>query len=216
MDIFIDESGDLGFTRKSSNFFIVSYLMVDNSISLHNYMKKLLRKMHKKRIYSGSEFKFTNSNHATRLECLQLFLTQDWTSGIIVLEKRRTNPGLRSNTNMLYNYVIVHNVIKNILSLVDPNEDINIYVDRSLSKLNRDSFDRYIEYKASWIWNIKLNKASQLRPDQIKIKHVNSEKDNCIQLSDYIAGAAFQKYERNNDVYYNTIEKRIIKFDYLW
>ena len=88
-------------------------------------------------------------------------------------------------------------------------EKLIINVDKSLSKSNRESFNDYIQNKASWIWRQELGHSKNLLYDQIKCNHVNSEKEPLIQLADYISGATFQKYERNNPTYFDLISDKI-------
>jgi regulator of sigma D len=90
------------------------------------------------------------------------------------------------------------------------------HIDRSLSRTNREDFNLYVRDKVSWVWEIELEKQPSLKPNQIQVAHENSHSDPCIQLVDYIAGATFQKYERNRPKYYALIESRVESFTYLW
>ena len=99
---------------------------------------------------------------------------------------------------------------------LNPTENLNICIDKSLSKSNRDAFDYYVRNKASWIWDIELGRAPSLRWNQITTTHEDSEKECCIQLADFIAGATFQKYERVNEEYYRIFEDNVRGFNYLW
>jgi len=216
LNIYIDESGDLGFSAKSTKFFVVAFTLVDTPEGARPSIKKLLRKLHKNKLYTGSKLKFSNSSYLTRITVLEDLLDLRWKAELVILEKHKVSPKLRDKTSVLYNYCIVNTVIKNVMLLMEPHERINIYVDRSLSKTNREGFNQYVKDKASWVWQVELEKRPPLSPGQIKISHVNSHNDPCIQLADYISGATFQKYERNNPTFYNLIEQRIISFTYLW
>lgn len=58
---FVDESGDLGFSEKSSKFFVVVYVITDNSFYLTTKMRRLKKRI-KKAGYKGiQEFKFTRN-----------------------------------------------------------------------------------------------------------------------------------------------------------
>lgn len=216
MDVFVDESGDLGFSSKSSNYFVAAYVMPRKSISIKSSLSRLLRKMHKNKRYSGSELKFSDTNRQTRIFVLDSLMRLEWASGVIVLEKRKVKPELRTRVNILYNYCIIHNIFRNLLISLEPADDINIYVDKSLSVVNRNAFDSYARDKASYVWNVELNRFPPLRSGQVSLSHEDSFNDPCLQLADFIAGATFQKYERANDEYYRVIESRITSFNYFW
>ena len=207
--VYIDESGDLGFGRKSTRYFISSFVFVREKAGINAQIKKLLKTLHKQGRYSGSELKFTNSNPRVRSFCLQFFSELDFRSGVIIIKKRKTALRLQEKTNILYNYTIVHNVIRSLLSLIENSDKLIINVDKSLSKSNREAFNDYIRNKASWVWHQELGHSRNLLHDQIVCNHVDSEKEPLIQLADYISGATFQKYERNNPTYYELISDKL-------
>lgn len=216
MDIYIDESGDLGFSNKSTNFFIAAYVIPQKSMVINESMRKILQKMHKHKKYSGSEIKFSNANHENRLYLLRKISELNWEAGVIVLEKKKVSHSLKDKPNILYNYCIVHNVIRNILVKLDPSDSIQLNIDRSLSESNREGFNTYARDKASWIWDIELGRTPPLNYGQIRVSHKNSLNEPCIQLADLVAGSTFQKYERLIDDYYRLIEPKISSFIYLW
>jgi len=53
--------------------------------------------------------------------------------------------------NILYNYSIVHNLMRNILLWLEPHEKLALCIDKSLSQSNIDAFDLYVKDKASWL-----------------------------------------------------------------
>jgi len=216
LHVYIDESGDFGFSRKSTRYFISSFLFVREKAGINAKIKKLLKTLHRQGRYTGSELKFTNSSSSVRTYCLQSFSEFDFGVGVIVIEKRKTAQRLREKPNILYNYIIVHNVIRSLLSLIENSERLVINIDKSLSKSNREAFNDYVQNKASWVWSQELGYSTNLLQDQIICNHVDSEKEPLIQLADYISGATFQKYERNNSTYYDLIHEKIDFFIKPW
>ena len=216
MHVFIDESGDLGFSEKASNFFVASYVIPKQPWVVRNRLKRVLTRLHKRREYSGSELKFSNSNHEVRIYVLQKICQTDWSTGIIVVEKKKVKKELRKMPNILYNYSIVHNLMRNILLWLETHEKLALCIDKSLSQSNIDAFDLYVKDKASWLWNVELGRTPYLKRGQIEINHKDSCSENCLQLADYIAGATFQKYERGIDDYYRMFENNVRAFNYLW
>ena len=216
MHVFIDESGDLGFSSKASNFFVAAYVVPENPWVIRRRLKRLLGRLHKRRRYSGSELKFSNSNNRVRLHVLGKCQEMEWIAGLIILEKRKVKPELREIPNQLYNYLIVNYLMKRVLQWLDPLDRLILCIDRSLSKSNREAFDTYVRDKASWVWNVELERKSPLIKNQITISHDRSQDECCLQLADYVAGAAFQKYERNRDDYFSLLGDKVAAFNYLW
>ena len=214
--VYIDESGDLGFSQKSTRYFISSFVFVREKAGINAQIRKLLKTLHRQGRYTGSELKFTNSNSSVKSLCLQRFSEYNFEIGLIVIEKIKTAQRLREIPNILYNYIIVHNVIWSLLSLLESNERLVINIDKSLSKSNREAFNDYVQNKANWVWRQELGHSSNLLPNQVKCNHVDSEKEPLIQLADYICGATFQKYERNNSNYYDIIREKIDFFIKPW
>jgi len=216
MYVFVDESGDLGFSVKASKFFVVAYVFLEDPWVVRKVVKRILKRLHRCGKYRGSELKFSNSSHEVRLTVLRKLSEVEWETGLVILEKRKVKEELRADPNRLYNYVIVHNVMKNMLSRLKPGEKLTVCVDRSLSESNREAFNDYALRKAKWVWDRELGRTPPLHDSQIEVIHETSEKEPCLQLADYVAGAAFQKVERGKEEYYKLIKNKVKPFDYLW
>ncbi len=66
--IFLDESGDLGFTPKSSKYFIVACICVDEEKIVNRCIKTVRKGLSKK--YKKTELKFSNSSKTTKRRVL--------------------------------------------------------------------------------------------------------------------------------------------------
>ena len=216
MEVFIDESGDLGFSSKSTKFFVVAYVIPNQPWALRIQIRRILKRLHRAKKYTGSELKFSNSSYNTRLIVLKKLSKLDWEAGIIILEKRKVKEDLRKNINILYNFTIVNYVMRNILLRLEPSEPLKLVVDKSLPKSSREAFNDYVKRKANWVWGVELGRTPPLSKGQITVCHLSSEMEQCLQLADYVAGAAFQKYERGVQDFYKLIEDKITAFNYLW
>jgi len=215
MQVFVDESGDLGFTKKSSNFFVVAFIVPKNPQILGKKLKRQLTRLHRRRKYAGSEFKFSRCRDEVRKIVLEKICEEEFDIGLIILEKRKVQSKLR-DANILYNYTVVHHVIRNILLSLGKREKVNIVLDKSLSKSNRLAFNDYVQNKASWIWTQELNRFPPLSAHRIRVDHRDSETESCLQVADLVAGATFHKYEFKNDCYYRIFERKIRYSQYLW
>lgn len=217
MHVYIDESGDLGFSPKSTSFFVVAYLILDYPITIQTTLKRLLKRLHKRRKYArgAHELKFSKSRDYVRRKVLSSVCKSDVEIGFVVLEKAKVKLELRKKRTILYSYVIVDRVMRDILPGLGSTDELNIIVDRSLPRSSREAFNDYTRNKASWLLTI-LDKAHPIELSNIAVRHENSQYDPCLQAADFVAGTGFQKYERNNDCYYQLIEDRIQYFNYLW
>jgi len=215
LDVYVDESGDLGFSRKSTAFFVVAYITCDPSISIRIEMKRVLKRLHDKGKYhrAHDELKFSRMNDYCRKYVLERIAQSDSSVGVVILEKRCVHEKLRSDLTVLYNYVVVHNLVSALLPFLEIKPHMQIVFDKSLSKKRIESFNHYIKEKASYLFFEKGNKFPY---DCILANHVDSKTEPCLQASDSVAGAYFQMCEHNDSSYVDIIKNKISSFRYLW
>ncbi|MBX5321412.1 MAG: DUF3800 domain-containing protein [Candidatus Bathyarchaeota archaeon] len=218
MYVYIDESGDLGFSSKSSRFFIVAYLILDYPFEAAKIMKRLLKKLHERNEYARgcNELKYSNSRDSVRRTVLEKISKCNVKIGFIVLEKAKVKPELKGKTAVLYNFVIVDTIMKNILPKMTPNDKLHIVVDKSLRRISKEAFNHYAINKASWLMTIQWKQTEQIKLSNIEIHHENSQREHCLQAVDFLAGACFHRYEHNNNCYYRIIKDKVEYFNYLW
>lgn len=199
MYCYIDESGDLGFNKlKATKHFIIVVLIVKNQKEVRNCIKRIRQKRLKKKFKKISELKFNKSDEIIRKHVLDCLSRRDIEIYAIVLRKEQVYDKLHDHKNEVYNYITKILLEKIIM----PPEDrkILIFVDKFLSKSNRENYNLYIENKL-----LDLIKT----PIEISIEHVDSHQELCIQAADFIAEAIFHKYEFNSDKYFRVIESKI-------
>ncbi len=90
MDVYVDESGDLGFKPNATKYFVVAFLTCDSSLDMRKEMTRLLKKLHQKGQYhySRNELKFSKMNDLCRKIVLQKISGVDCYKGVIIVEKR--------------------------------------------------------------------------------------------------------------------------------
>ncbi|MGI0062658.1 MAG: DUF3800 domain-containing protein [Nitrosotalea sp.] len=116
--VFVDESGDLGFSDKSSPFFTIGYAIMlnSNSIFIENKTRRLRRDMNRsKKIFGMQEFKFSNDSDITRMRFLSKINTFDLKLGTIVVSKDSVEEKLKSDKNTLYNYIAVQEIMEVVI-----------------------------------------------------------------------------------------------------
>jgi hypothetical protein len=213
--VFVDESGDLGFTENSTKFFIVAYMECESPHRVQVEMKRVLKHLHQKKQYSlaKNELKFSRMDDDCRVYTLQKIAECDLSLGVVVLEKALVNSNLRKDPPVLYNWCVVHNIMLSMLAHLVANKKLIMIFDKSLPTWRIDEFNSYVENKASYLLSEQRTK---LAPDCISSKHIASEAEPCLQAVDAVAGAYFQKYEHGNDDFVKIIEDKVGAFKYLW
>ncbi len=214
VEIFIDESGDLGFSSKSSQNFVVAYIIPERP----NVLRKKLNKARKtlfKKSYNKPEFKFSRDSERVKQKVFKELSKYPMDIGLVVIDKSAVKSSLRNKPKILYNYLVVDSVTNNILYALQTLQmpettSITIQIDKSLTKEAIERFDKYFEKKTSWV-----SSNMGYSPRRVKVNHENSYDDPCIQAADYIAGAAFRKFERNDSTYYGMLKDKI-RFKNSW
>lgn len=205
--IFWDESGDLGFKKNSSNWFLFTIVLTNN----HRRIEKIIRKIRnglKKKYKKVAELHAYRSLPETKIKTLKLLSKEnDLKILCVILNKKKVYIDLQKQKNYLYNYTAnilldrLHN--KNLLNTDDP---IELYIDqKDTNKFIRENFEKYLHDNFKKRGNSKVN---------IKIKP--SHKEKCLQAVDFISWAIFRKYEKSDYEYYEIIKNKIIEENLLF
>jgi hypothetical protein len=210
VDIFLDESGDLGFESPRSSRYLVIATMATPRPQASRFAR-LTKKAHRQLKLRGKgavEFKFNNSSEKLR----QYFLkgVSDTDCWIVwgAVEKKNANNSLRNRTDRLYNNVCGR-VMAEMFSCTHA-KTIHVVVDRRSSKrTNRENFDHHVE-------NILLSNHAGLFPPDLRISHFDSRNSEGLQVNDFVVGAIFQKIERGIDTYYELIKGRVVSGQVFW
>jgi hypothetical protein len=215
LDAFVDESGELGFSEKSTKFFIVAHVVPNPMNALEISMKRVLKRIHQKKGYhfSRNELKFSRMNAECRRTVIENISLCQADIGVVVVEKSKVKAELRNDLTILYNWLLVHHIMSALVPRLGSGEKIRIVFDKSLPKSRVASFNEYLRNKASYLayvegYTIDLN--------HISLNHANSEFEPCLQAADAIAGAYFQKYEHSDAQYAEIIKDKVHSFRYLW
>jgi hypothetical protein len=138
-------------------------------------------------------------------------LLSDSYIGVIVVRTDAVLERLRNDPSILYNYLLVHNIISTLLPSLANHQNIHLILDKSLSQKRIASFNEYVKIRlvTSYI------NGNSFDCDCISVEHVDSQDEPCLQAVDSIAGAYFQYYERNQSCYVDIIKEKISNF-MLW
>ncbi len=215
MHVYVDESGDLGFTKKSTKFFVVAYAECVSPQPSQVILRRALKHLHQKKRYASSrnELKFSRMDDYCRRYVLEKIADCEVGLGVVVLEKALVNSNLRKDPPVLYNWCVVHNIMLSLLQYIAAGNKVKMVFDRSLPAWRIKEFNGYVQNKASYLL---YEQGSAFSQNSISSVHVASEVEPCLQMADAVAGAYFQKYEHKNDDYVSLIENKIAAFKYLW
>jgi len=205
--IYFDESGDLGINR-GSNFFIVSCVRIEdenNNKEFCRILKRVRNNVLKKKLKEIPELKFSNSGKIIREHVLRRISMLDLEIYTIIIYKKFMYKNLQDNLSAVYNYLI-RLVLENALKNSDDNSRLEIYLDRCMSRSQRENFEKYIQTTFS-------NKFRNFQ--NAKIIHENSENNAGLQATDFIAGSIGYKYnhEHENPDEYISIIKDKMRFE---
>lgn len=215
MDVYVDESGDLGFKQNASKYFVVAFIACDYSGGLRQEMTRTLKKLHRKGKYSfvHNELKFSKMNDYCRCTVLRKIAMTDSYKGVIVVEKKLVSSKLRTDPILLYSYLVVHNVMSALFPLLVIKRNMHLVMDKSLCKSRIESFNDYVKNKASYISH--TNEAN-LPYDCVYSDHLDSVREPCLQAVDSISGAYFQCFEHDNPTFENIIKGSMNYINKLW
>lgn len=198
MYIFLDESGDLGFSKKSSKWFILTIVLTNN----HRKIEKCIKKIHKglrKKYKKVGELHAYHSHDTTRKKLLKLLSElEDLNIFCVVIKKEDIYIDFQNQKNYLYNYT-ANILLQRIYNKKLFNDDkVLIYIDqRETNRFLKKNFEDYLNKSLSK-WNKKI---------EIKIKPSHTEK--CLQAVDFISWSIFRKYEFDDNQYYQIIKSKI-------
>ncbi|MEM3449488.1 MAG: DUF3800 domain-containing protein, partial [Nitrososphaerota archaeon] len=208
--VYVDESGDLGFSVKASKTFVVAYIIPYNEWYLRKALKRITKRLRRKRKFSGNELKFSrDSRYVISTVFNEIFPIRNpglnIDIGLVVIDKNAVKPELRKKPTTLYNYLVINYIISNIIAKYVP-VHLKFVVDKSMNKSSIKSFNNYLQMKTFW----KTYVEREIEPPKTEILHLNSYEEPCLQIADYIAGATFKKFEHNDSRFYDLFKDRIV------
>ncbi|MDG7001957.1 MAG: DUF3800 domain-containing protein, partial [Nitrososphaerota archaeon] len=136
--IYIDESGDLGFSSRATNTFVVACVYVENPNVLARRVRKLLRSVNersKKEIY---EFKYSNDRPEVRSRFIEFINSYDIGFSAIGIDKRQITVVERRNVNDLYSAIVVKCLLETSLRCY---RSVNATIDRKRGENVLRSFE---------------------------------------------------------------------------
>ncbi len=198
--IFLDESGDLGFKKTSSKWFLFTIAMTNDARALERVIKRVWRPL-KKKYKTLGELHASHEKDITRKRVLkQLSEVRDLKVLCVILNKRKVYVDLQNQKNYLYNYTA--NILLDRLHTKDvlgPKEPVHLFIDRKdTKKWLRENFIRY------------LTSSMKKRHDgSFAVELHSSHENKSLQAVDFISWAIFRKYEKGDYEFYELIKSKM-------
>lgn len=196
--IFIDDSGDPGFKKVSSDNLVMAAVVFDGPDVVQNLNSKIQEYRKSRHWRDDYEFKFRKVRKDIIAELLNLAREYDFQIYAVHIDKKllkaMPTPAMQ---NKLYNWTV-----KELLKII-PMQNAKVKIDGYAGK---KSILHSIAYLRQEI-NPKHTK-------QIDIKYADSKKNNLIQLADAVAGAInrhFQPEKAETNRCYNIIKQRVVE-----
>lgn len=207
VEVYIDESGDLGFSRGSTEHFIVAAMAVPKGLPLAMATNKCRRRF-KSSLKGNPEVKFNRCGAPVRRFILEavhdLGPTIVW-SGV---RKSFIPTRLRSDKDWIWRWVACMAVSE--VSRTTSARRMDVVVDRrSVKKVARRTMEGEIEEAI-------LGCHAGVFPPDARVSHVDSFSSAGLQLVDHIAGAVFQHLERGNSSYLEIVKDRVVHGELLF
>jgi hypothetical protein len=206
MFIFLDESGEMGFSfddKQSSKYFVITLLTCENPQAIKFAVKRTLNKVNavlKKP--SLTELKGAN----TKLKFKQFFLQQliedtSWAIHCVVLDKQalQRNAPILPTKDRLYNTMAKRALEQIPFKMVTSH--INLSVDRSKRRKEIAIFNDYI------ISNLEISLALDTN---FNIEHECSHNNPGLQAVDLFCWGIYRKYEHGDATWYDLFKHRIV------
>jgi len=199
MELFIDESGNLG---KKDRFFVIALLYPANKKRILNIAKHFNAEL------GVDEIKGSNLSVPEKQDILSKMNKEpDYSISYIVADKEYINsPKMRQDKNLCFNYLFMH-LIQAFVSQID--EDINIIADEHSVRVgSKHSLNDYIRIKAYYEWSFRKN---------VNISFVDSKQSKLVQIADLAANIVHARYNWNKMHLYEMLNiNHSIRFPHIW
>ena len=198
INVYLDESGDLGFGQGGTRYFTIAFAIVKDPTPFRRRVKRVKIKYH---IPRDVELKGYTTKEKIKEDLLNRFSNLDMEVHAITVKKKNVEPKLQRDTNILYNYMVGLSLVERVLE--EPiGARVVIIVDRRIISITSGfNFNEYLKYK---IWYERSRQDIDL-----EIQHLDSQESYAIQGIDVICNSIFKKYNSNNYKLFNIIRDKV-------
>jgi len=206
LNIYLDESGDLGLkNERGSRYFIVAALATFNPEAISRLVKRANRHFARER-RGATEFSFHNESDLVRSHFLAGIGRCECWIAWEALDKKSNRIRFPPSIEWRATYDRVCLSVLSTLIFSIPSKGVDITVDKFYTKESwRKDFDAKMMQG--------ISEVSNQIPRRIELHHSSSMNSECLQAHDFVVGSVFHMLERGSPKYYEAIKKRIISFE---
>jgi hypothetical protein len=207
IDVYLDESGDLGLTPgKSSQYLVIATTATPDQGSLERVTKKARRRLNAvgKR---SVEFKFNKSSEEMKQFFLENISALDCWITWGAINKFKAVNSLKFDKNELYQYVcgrVLADTFK-----VSNCKDVRVILDRRMLKWND-----YVSLNNHIQKQLLLYHAGNFVP-RLTINHNDSRLCPELQAHDFVVGSIFQMVDRSDPHYIDYLKNKVSGYIYI-
>jgi hypothetical protein len=117
LSVFVDESGDLGFTDKSSSYFVVASVIIEDNEAerTRKEIRRLLKHINTKKSKKSkiSEFKYGRDSNYTKEKFFKYIINNNdlnFKAGYVVIDKNAIKNKLKDEKDKLYNLAVINSL----------------------------------------------------------------------------------------------------------
>lgn len=199
MNIYIDESGDLGSIKKSGKYFIVGLISVKNPREIDIWMRRIRSRKLTKKQKKLTEIKAGSISSQFKEYFYQHIKKLDFQINFIVIDKSKIPVKFKKQQGLIYLYMVKEGIAnlakkeyKQILITIDR---------RHFQAITKDGFNTSLK-------EFVLMNCKSVMP---KIHHIDSTANRLLQFTDFLVYAAGRKYNAKDSKWYRYIKKFIKK-----
>lgn len=188
VNIYIDESGDLGFCG-GSDFFVFGGVIaktiedeLDCKTQTRRAMKKILG------TYKEDELKSSKLRENNRKIVIGELLKGQYDFAYLLLRKDQVSDSLKNVPFGIYNWLAA-NLLENIIIHYGFRADVNVIIDRAFNGIRQYEFNQTVISRG-------FDRFPRLSNLEVNIFPRNSKTECGIQIADVVAGCVFQHYEK--------------------
>lgn len=199
MYIYIDESGDLGLTKKSKRYFLIALSVSEDNRKFDIFMRRVRKKKLSKKDRKKSELKAFEASDAFLRYFYDHIKSLDFQIVAVCLDKRDIPNYLKKEEGLIYIQMIEKGL--EILVKQNPNKIIITVDRRHYQKVTKEAFNLTLK-------NFLLVDKKFKKP--IMIHQIDSDTNRNIQFADFIVYAFGRKYNFRDSRYYKLLKGKII------
>jgi hypothetical protein len=207
VEVYLDESGDLGFTRGSSRYLVIAATIATERVNFDRIVKKGNEKL-KVKGKCRAEVKFNNSDDWIKHYYIDKYCETSCKVVWGAVLKNSTKADLKRKKDKLYNY-LCGRVMAPVFESAHTKK-FNVIIDkRAGGRAERNDFDGYLE-------GILDNHHQGPFPPSLRLSHFDSCNNAGLRVHDFVVGSIFRYLERKDAQYYEKLKPKVIWGEKLW